>query len=111
MKKQKTKHNLENTSLSHTFSPNHYLALLPNPDMHILYVCLLYAGPGLMCFRSAAEGQKAFREKGCELHLPLQRGKKSLNGRGTKAGEQGEGEGPEEERESLRVVLDLDLNL
>lgn len=34
----------------------------------------------------------------------------SLNGRGTKASES-QGEGPELERESLRAVVDLDLNL
>lgn len=26
----------------------------------------MYAGPGLMCFSSATEGQKAFRGKGCK---------------------------------------------
>lgn len=33
-----------------------------SPTWTCTYLCvLLYAGPGLMCFRSAAEGQKAFR--------------------------------------------------
>lgn len=32
---------------------------------------VMRAGPGLMCFSSATEGQKAFRGKGCKKEPPL----------------------------------------
>lgn len=62
-----------------------------------------------MCFRSAAEGQKALIEKGCEAQHPLQRGNKAW---------MAEEPRPARVREKgqdwwgrVWAVLDLDLNL
>lgn len=58
-----------------------------------------------MCFRSAGEGQKAFRGRAASSNS-LYSWQENLNSRGTKARE-----GPELRRKSLRAVLDQDLKL
>lgn len=62
--------------------------------------------PGLMCFRSATEGQKAFlrkNKKGLQEATPLTaRQEESLNGRGTKASwSRREGDGGRQNRTGL----------
>ena len=61
-----------------------------------------------MCFKSAAEGQKAFRGRAASS-VSLTARQESPNGRGTKASKS-QGGGPELMRES-QGSLDLDLNL
>lgn len=63
--KKKEKHNLENTS----FSPDNYTAVPPpllssSKTLTCTFECVCrMQAPGLMCFRSATEGQKAFLRK------------------------------------------------
>lgn len=57
-----------------------------------------------MCFRSAGEGQKAFRGRAAGS-ISLYSWQENLNSRGTEARE-----GPELRRKSLRAVVEQDSN-